>query len=526
MPDTDGRIVGVVVAFVTTLWSWVVFAATMALFSGERATRAIVGADAPPAVGDRVGSEIPGYWGTFVRTLTFDGRESWVIRPGASGWEMIGQFGGRTMKLVVVALVLALLLAVPLIVLSQVDVGRELAAGIGLLGGIPTFVWCLFVLDFATNPGSHLQPQSYPEMVVPGMTLALPLGLGLARIVSRYDVTAIRTTARDVLLDGWLYVVWIFSAFMMVELVFSVNGIFSIWFRAFVQGDLPLFTQVSSVLIAPVLFCAFVRDLLLAVTIPGSTQSTTTRGVAADGGTTSILSPLVSAVRNSRITQAGLGLFGLLSVVGLVGSQLTSRPDRWANSQTVQPYQLFDALAATTLTAVLVLLVAAGAGLGLGLLTTETPLPRHLNRVLDPVANLPFALLFIVGVFYLESPDRIVTQLLFGGVGGLAVAPIVARRFERETMEGPTETAVLAATGVAISGAVLVVFTAGELSVVGLGLGNLWLASTDVTLESRLWSWVGVLAVPAVTLFLLGEGLRRHEPTGRVPEGGDDRRPR
>ncbi|MFD1645075.1 hypothetical protein [Haloarchaeobius litoreus] len=513
MSDIDDRIVGVGVAFVTTLWSWVVFSATMALFSGDRATAAILGPNSTPAMYDRVGPQIPGYWGTFVRTLTLDGRQSWVIQQGAPGWELVGQSAGRTMKLVVVALVLALLIAVPLVVLSQVDVGRRAVAGFSLLGGIPTFIWCLFALDFAKHPGSHIMPRTYAEMLVPGATLAIPLGLGLTRIVSRYDVTDVRTMVRDVLLDGWLYVVWIPGALVVVETVFAVNGVFYLWFQALVQGDFPLFTLLSSVLVAPVLFCAFVRDVLLAVILPESTSSTPTRSVAADGGTTSVLPPLLSAVRHSRVTQAALGLFGLLSVVGLVGSQLTSRPDRWANKQTVQPYQLFDALAAVTLTAVIVFLVAAAVGVGLGLLATGTSLPRHLNRVLDPVANLPFAVFFVAWLIYLESPDRLVTQLLFGGVGGLAVAPIVARRFEREATEGRGETAVLAATGVAISGAALVVFTVTELSFLGYGLGDLWLNTTDVTLESRLWSWLGVLAVPAVTLFLLGEGLRRYEPT-------------
>ncbi|WP_440991335.1 hypothetical protein [Haloarchaeobius baliensis] len=517
------KVIGIVVAFLTTLWSWVAFAATMALFSGDRATTAILGNNAPAAMRNSLRSEIPGYWGTFVETLTFGDRQSWVLFDGTSGWEVVGQFGGRTIKLVAVALVLALLIAGPLVVLSQVDIGRKVVAGLGLLGGIPTFVWCLFVFDVASDPGSHIRAETYPEMVVPGATLALPLGLGLAHIVSRYDVTAVRTTVRDVLLDGWLYVVWVPGAIALVELVFGVNGFFYVWFQALMQGDFPLFTQLSSVVVAVVLCCAFLRDVVLAVTLPGSTSSAPTRGVAADGGSTSIVSPLVSAVRNSRITQAGLGLFGLLFVVGVVGSQLTSRPERWVNRQTVQPYQLFDALAATTLTAATVFVVAAAVGVGLGLLTTETPLPRHVTRILDPVANLPFAVLFIAGVVSLESPDRIVAHLLFGVVGGLAVAPIVARRFEREAMAGRDERAVLASTGVALSGAVLVVFTAGELSVLGLGLTDLWMGATDVTLESRLWSWVGVLAVPATTLFLLGEGVRRHEPTDGTSPSQDTR---
>lgn len=513
MSDVDGRVVSVAAAVLTALWTWIAFSATMALFSGRWAVEAILGPVGDPEVRQRLSEEIPGYVGTFVRTATFGNRQSWVFQPNVGGWRLVGEFGGRTLKLVLVALVLALVVAVPLVLVSQLDGAGPVVAALGLLGGVSTLVWWFFVVDFAANPGSHLTPRSLDEMLVPGATLAVPLGLGLARIAGRLDLTDGPRTVRRVLLDGWLYALWLPGALIVVELVFAVNGVFYLWFQSLIQGDFPLFTLVSSVLVAPVVFCAFVRDLGLALTRPTDSAAPTARDTAADGGVGSLLWPLASAVRDSRVTQAAAGAFGLVFVVGFVGSRLVTPPEVWADKRTLQAFELFDALAAATLTAVVGLAVALVVGLGLGLLATRTPLSRHVPRLLDPLSNLPFAVVLGAWYVYLENPDQLVTLLLYGGLGGLAVAPLVARRFEQEVADSHEATAVLSATGLAVTGAALALFTAAALSFLGLGLLDLSFGTRWIKPDSRLWGSVGVLALPAVLLFVLGEGLRRHDPT-------------
>lgn len=521
MSDIDERIIGVVVAFLTTLWTWVAFAGTMAPFSGDRAVNTMLGPNPSPSVRRQVSTEIPGYAGTFVKTLTFGDRQSWVVYPGASGWEIVGQTAGESLKLVAIALVLALVIAVPFVLVSQVDLARPFLAIIGLLGGLSTLVWCLFVLGFAPNPGSHIDPEGLGGLFVPAATLAVPLGLAAGRIASRYDLTDTRTTVRDLLLDGWLYVAWIPGALVLVEQLFAVTGLGYLWYQALVQGDFPLFTLLSSVLVAPVVFCAFLRELGLALTLPAPGSSRADKGVAGDGAPPSATTPFHAAFSTGGVALLGGVLFSLLFLGGLVGSRLTSRSG-YSQPRTIQPYQILDALAASTSIAVLVLVVAILVGIGLGVLGTRTPVPRHLNRLFDPLTNVPFVVFLAAWLIYSRQSTGLTGMLIIGGVGGLAVAPMVARRFEREAAGGSLPEAALPSLGLAASGTALIVFVSTELGFLALTLRDLSF-SFNYPLESLFWSHLVFIGLPAMALLLLGEGLRRYEPIERGSDSNSAR---
>lgn len=521
MENRTDYIGGVVVAGLSALWSWVAFAATMALFSGYRATAAIAGPNTPPEGVAEIRRAVPGYWGTFARTLTMSERQSWVVREGTPGWTVVNQFGGQTVKLLAIVFVLTLLVAVPLVLLSRIDAARPAVAGVGLLGGVSTVVLYTLVLHAANEPGSYLAPEGLDGMVVPAATVALPLGLAMARIASRYSGDDARTTLRNVLFDGWLYVVWLPGALFMVEAGFNVEGVFFLWIQALVQGDFPLFTFVSSLLVAPIVLCAFVRDVALALTRPAGSPSVPSGAVASDGGKTPVLAPLLGALERDRLLQAGVGLVFAVFTVGFVGSQITSRPDSAAQlgaggDVPVPAYRILDALGAATAIGFVTFAVAAVVGVGLGVLVTRTRVPRRLLRLFDPLMTVP--LLVVIPVltfvwFEFHWPGVIEGRLLYGGLGGLGVATLVARRYERDAMAPTPRSAVFPATGLAASGAAVVLFLATEQGFDSYGIRTLWLFTGQFTLESLFWTHLAFVAVPAVSLLLLGEGLRRAGPT-------------
>ncbi|WP_435332949.1 hypothetical protein [Haloarchaeobius sp. TZWWS8] len=465
----------------------------------------------PPELAAEVGAT-RGTFDRVVDVLLLDVGRSFTMAPDESAWSVVGTTVADTGTLVVLALVLAALVAMPLVLLARQ--GNELAGRIaGYVGALPTHVWSFAFFALVVNDVVQFPRRPIPadplSMAVPALVLALPLGTGLAGLLVRDESLA--GGRRQRLLEGSLRASWFVGAVVVVENLFGVSGLGYLWIRALGTGDVPVFVAATLSLTLPLLFLGLVRDLVWTLLDDGERGSTATgrRPTQADGGVSAVsLRSIVAA--DSRV-RAGLVSFVLALVVGLVGAVATTRPQERVSSGFEPSLLTFDlsAVALVTLVGVLV----GGVGLSLGVEAHRSGPVEGIVQVLTaPVLNVPLLLVAVLSLGWtglLTTGDVLQAELLVALVAGIALAGAAARLTARGlTVYANRSLATVAGAGwLARAGSVLA-FVVADLLVVG-GLPGHVGRSLVVRMDPVGGLAAALVAVtwPAVSLLVVGNGL-------------------
>lgn len=510
-PRFTGALRGVGLA----IWSWLVLAGTLALFSGQRYVEAALGAQASDAAMARL--DAPSYVEMFVSVLTLDFGRSLVVSPGTGAWAVLGPRVGTTMLVAGLGVVLSAALAAPLVALARSGAGR-LVEGLGYLGALPAFGWAL-VLFYLGREGYIGMPavggQDLGAAFSPALTVAVVVAAAVGRAAARDDLV----------LDAWLYAVWGVGALVVAEAVFAVPGLGHLWVISLVQGDYAVFVGATVLLTLPLLVASVVREASwgaradAASGAAGSradleTDGGITRSVEEDEGSTpdtDAAATLGAAVRRNRQVQAGLLAFAVLLVGGLLMSGATTASPLRPSPGTLDLARVADGLGAVALTALVGVVAASALGIPLGAFAARSRTAGTVARLVDHATSVPT--LAFVGVWVAVfgfSGNALMTELLVGWLAGVAVAPLVLRTTERACRRGAsTAEAVVPALGLALTGGAVVAFVAAEIALLGLGLQPLAAVVGVQRYPARtLTETVLAVALPALTLLVAGEGLR------------------
>lgn len=455
-------------------WSWIVFAAFGALVFATGPTPPSM--DVPSTVGE-----------AFIAILTFDlGASSVYGRPALS---VAIERVGPTLSLLAGTTVVAAVLGFAVLVLArQGGSGRRIAEALGYVLAFPAAAWILMIAaalgDALVIGGDRF---GVIGLAAGSLALALPLVALVARIVVR------EPNGRGWVLDAWLFASWLLGTVAVVESLVGPAGVGELLTRVLFARDAPLLIAAAALLTLPALLGAVVREIAWSggphAAIPGL-------GAAGRADRDTVPADPRRVVReNTRVRVGLLGIAALLAL-GAVGAALPVPPAR-----PLAPSRILSGVAGETLDVLLVGVLAALLGVGLGLVSARVPYGRVLSAALAGyAASIPLLLWLLV--------------LRPSGVPGhvfavLAVASLVGLRAARD-IDPARSLAVgdfLPALGVASVGAGVVELVTLQLSTLGVTSRGWIVVGGLPTTASALLLAVGGL--PALSLFLLGEGLRR-----------------
>lgn len=501
MPDTNVPR-AVVRGAALAVWSWIGLAAMLSAFSGHRAARAVLGPGDTPEQFRAALDASSGAPDVFVSVVTLQFGQSRVVSPGTGVWTLLGARGEKTALLGATTLLLAGLLAVAGVVLARS--APPAGEALGYLGAVPGVGWLYLLLLAGLNGVVPLMlPAQGLGLVGPAVALAIPVGVAAAR------VAAGAADVRDWALDGWLYLAWLPLGLVVAEMVFAVNGIGRLWFTALVHGDYTVFVGTSVVFSTPLVLASVAREGVLARGDAGG-RRTHRRSGTTDGGVST--SPPV--VRSDPRVLVGLGVLATVAVVGLVGSLVTTVPDRPADRVLVLA-RVLDGLGVLVVFVLAAGAVAAVPGVLLGRLAGRGFVAGTLVRaLLDPFANVPVAVV-VVSVLFATGNLLAVdgSAVTYGAVAGATIAPLVVRRVERERRERPHArplSAVLPGVGVLATGIGVLAFVVADLALLGIAPTPLTAVLANTTYpETGAVETLLVVVPVTLPLFVLGEGLRR-----------------
>lgn len=468
-PSTTALLRGIALA----AWAWVVFAAfgAGAFTTGTRPPNTTV----PPDFG-----------GAFLAVLTLDlGPSSYYGRPAlAVALERVGP----TLALLSGAGVVAAVLGSGVVALARRDdAGRRVAAVSGYALGFPAAAWLLVGASALGGAVPLLAgpPAGAAGLLVGAVALALPLVAAVARAATR------GWADRGWALDGLLFASWLLSAVVVVESLLGVAGVGRLLYEALAARDLPVSVAAAALLTLPALVAVVAREV--AWSRPAAT--TPDGGGAGDAGRDGVDAGPRRAVRENRRLRLGLVAVGGVVALGVVGVVLRSP----AAAPPALPLVLVGTLG-TLVEGLVVALVAGLVGVALGWLTSRATAGRAAAAALTgAVAAVPLVVWFVV----LRPPG--VPRAAFGA---LAVASPVwlraARAFDRA--DGAPVGVVRPAFGVALVGAGVVALVTLHLPTLGVTPAR-WLVVGSRRGASALA--LGVAGLAPLSLFLLGEGLRR-----------------
>lgn len=489
---------------VLALWTWIVVAA-LAGWALARALRELPAEVQHPTT----------FGESFVAVLTLDIGQSILYREPAV--DVVVDGIGRTAVLLAETMVLFALFAGGLVALAQYsDAGRRVAIGLSYAGAFPAAVWLVGLWWIEHVAGVPVGVESGHEgglLYIPGAAaLAVPLAAMVGRLVTR-DAPRI-----EWIVDGWLFISWLFGALVLVELTLETFGIGYFLVQGVTRGDPTLATGALMVLLTIALIASVVRELAWGG--PGRPEQGVDRrdgqSVKTDGGATADdLRRLVE--RNWRVRTGIVGL-GVMAIVGVAGSILAVLDVTGVSTDGVA-YQAADPVAWIPLVHVQLLasglaiaLVAAVAGLAIGRVTARSGSGRVVAAVVVGFAmNVPLYLWTVVfGLSRAPLPVAIhagPVQVLLG----LAVAPlvgVVAARDLPDASRSPLANQ-RRALGVAAVGAGVGVlaygYARGFLTTKPVWIPAAGAMESIEVLAFRLAVGVGL---PAVALFLVGDGLR------------------
>ena len=450
------------------------------------------------------------------------------VDTSMSGWELLWPLSvGRTVFIVVVATVVAVLIVAGIVVLRSRSprIGTVTGAVVSFLIGaisIPLLAYVALPHLFRVGIGyPNVSGYADSNTLVLGVFVGSVLaGFGARALLRNGSLARLRRDPTVLLVDGWLAALWIGGAVVAIGSIYSVADAGYWLFRAIEESDAVLAFAVVLTLQIPLLGLVVLREV-------GWSMLRARRDVAPDGGVVEgsttvgqspgpragrswLLDDVLSS-RQVRVGLAGVASLGLLGGVAVLLARLELLPE-----DAFPAYNL-------ELTAVLVGGFLGASLLGVTIATLGVLVAAGVRRLprpdavevftVDPLLNClqaPFVFL-VTMVVVLVSVDMmfwrsVTSTFVFVAIGGLAIAALVARvaRLDVDDGRSAIRTTVrgvgIACTGVAVVSlsAIWPVVYSGAFA--GSGFEIYW---------SRIWAF-GLFATALIgSLFVLGEGLRR-----------------
>lgn len=530
MNDTDGLARRIAATLLAAVVYWAVAAGLLAaVVRRGRLTASWADTGGPATAGEQVG-----FVDLYAAILTFDfGRSASAALPTT---EVIAPALGETVAVLAVTAVFVVLFGAALI-----GVRRGLAAAVGdriaglpvaLAGAVPP-VAALFALILVGTRWRLPYPVLWREgvgvlgYVLPAVPLALP---GAAVLASRdWTVGSIGELRRGLAALS-AYVLYLVGGLVAVETLFVIPGVGQHWFRGVLYQDGGLLVGTTAVTVAALIAVGVVRDLVEVVgelTLPANPESTATtegetgQGAARDAGA------VAERVRGEPLVLVGAAGLVLCLLVGLAGAATTGVSIGPRTGEQLLP-RFLAALASLSLVATVALVTSSLVGVGSGLVgwRVTSTVRGGLRRVLDfgavfPI--LPFAVLWrYTDLQRLVGGSPLGVELWTGVLGGLLLVPLVYRATTASLGRGDATPAGAAVGGLgeAATYAPFVGFVVVELGVLGVhhpaAAVVLQTGSPMLSVPEAFGGVVGY-ALPAVALFVIGDGLRRASRSSTRP---------
>jgi len=480
-PDLSSLAVPLLRGVALAAWTWVAFAAVAASI--------LVRAD------DEMQAALDGavsasFVESFLGVLTFDFGLSILYQEPVI--DMVFTALSTTILLLGQVAVVVTVLGGALVALSRRSPGaRRLVEVFGYLGAfpVPVVLFGCYALGISTgwawlSPGAGGSLGNWLEATV----LALPIAAATGRILVR------EPRNRGWLIDAWLFGMWILGTVVYVEYAANIRGLGLIYREANYNQDVPLTFAAGAAIVLIGLVGVVAREVAFSAEGSGWFGSADAGADAAvpDGGTG--VSDLDTVLWNDRRVKAGLAGFGVFLAIGVVGSLLLD-PVPVGQIPQSPIRATVEALGVVTFAAVGVAAVASVLGIAFGLLSARVRYGRAATALtVGLAANVSFFvwMQFVPGALDMPLPDSVWL--------GVAVSPPVALVARRE-LAGRAEIPVAAlwpSLGVAVTGAAVATLVLVQIQPV------------------RIMNWdvlappIGVvIGLPVLSLFLLGEGLRR-----------------
>lgn len=484
----------------TALWSWVAFAVLAGLAFVASGTMP----DAWPSTHlDGVLSVLTFGFGTSVQ----QGRPAFVVALTRVG---------PTVVLLLEVAVLAALLHSGLSRLSARSVtGHVAATGLAYLGAFPGAAWLVGLVWLGqTTPlpvggfsSSAAGPASYWPAAV---ALAVPLAAGFGR-------ATLREADRNALVvDGWLFVSWLLGSVVVAEAVVGISGLGTLTLRGGVNDDFPLLLAGTAMLVLLSLFASVGRELawtngagrLAPVEPESESEGAQADGSGAGRDPRAVLRDLA---RESWRVRVGAASLCVLLVVAVLAAVLLS-PSAAARGLTRSVPLV---LASVVPSALLAWLVATVLGLGFGLVATSDEGGRTAVLACTFAANVP-----LLSWYYLTAiatgADVPLPSGALPAVLGASVAPLVAITAASSLVGADVRSLslpqVFPAVGTAaVAAGVVALVVAQANGLVGIvPSSGAWAAIAGETLGELTFRFALGAGLPAVSLFLVGDGLREY----------------
>jgi hypothetical protein len=481
------------------LWTWVAFAVVAGVV--------FVASDAMPD------GWPTGYLGGVLAVLTFGFGIS--TTAGGSAFTVALTRLGPTLVLLLEVAVATALCYRGLAALADGDrLARQAGLGLSYLGGISAVAWVIgFLWVGGSTPlpvgglgGSATGALSYWPAA---LALSIPLAAALGRLRLR------EAERREWVLDGWLFCSWLLGSLVVVEAAAGVDGIGTLGLRGGVRDDFPLLLSALALFVVLALGASVGREIAWPDADGG--VAAVRANPPADGGTepaaTDLLRDVVAESWRVKAGLAGLGVSVLAGAFGLafVVPAAAARGPLWAVPL---------AMGAAAPTALLAWVVATSAGVGLGLVATRVSGGRTVASAAWFGATVPLVVWFYLTVVAADAstttpvglPAAVLAASVAPLVGVVAAGALAGDSGGNEEAPGAGPERFLPVVGTAaVCAAVVVLVVAQARGLAGIApSGDLWGVFATRELVGILVRFGLGVGVPAVSLLLLGDGLREY----------------
>ncbi|WP_089816529.1 ABC transporter permease family protein [Halomicrobium zhouii] len=480
-PDPSSFVVSILRGVGVAAWTWVAFAAVSATILVR------VDDEMQAALDGAVSSS---FVESFLGVLTFDFGLSILYQEPAI--DIVSTALPTTLLLLGQVAVVAAVLGGALVALSRNGPGaRRLVEVFGYLGAFPVPVVLFGCYALGTSTGwAWLSPGAGGSLGnwLEATALALPIAAVTGRVVVR------EPRNRGWLIDAWLFGMWILGTVVFVERAAEIPGLGYFYMDANRAFDVPLTFAIGAALVLLGLVGVVARELAVSAGSSdrfGSADAGPGPAVP-DGGTG--VSDLDTVLRDDRRVQAGLAGFGVFLAIGVVGSVLLD-PVPVGQIPQSPIRATVEALGVVTFAAVGVATVASVLGVAFGLLSARVRYGRAATALtVGLAANVSF---FVWMQFARAAIDLPLPDSVWLGVAVTPPVALVARR-KLAGRAGIPVAALWRPLGVAVTGAAVAALVVVQIQLVGSASGHVLEPPTGVA-----------VGLPVLSLFLLGEGLRR-----------------
>lgn len=429
---------------------------------------------------------------------------------------------GPTLALLFETAVLAALCWRALVALAgRSEAGHRVATALAYLGGLSAVAWLTGLVWLGQNtPLPVTESATGPLSYWPAaLALAVPVAAAFARLSVR------EAGLRDRVVDGWLFVSWLLGSLVLAESVLRIEGVGALVLDAGINLDFPAFLAAMSLLVLLALLASVGREL--AWGDPPATPATPGRepgSARADGGVPGEVGSAPDGatalardlLRESWRVRVGLACLVPLLGVGVLGWAFLSLSTTDVGLARAVPLTLASVVPA----ALLAWVVAALVGIGLGLFVARFERARTALLAAWFVANVPLLLWYYLATVAAGSnalPPGVGPAVLAVGVAPLvAVTAVSSLGSDTDVALGPER--LLPAVGVAaVCAGVIALVHAQALGLVGIApTAGVWGVLLREPLGQTAVRSALSVGLPAVALFLVGDGLREYARSYRA----------